>query len=607
MGFRKFMVRLLNLGYLAGAGFAIYSMVTRPLIDVSASVKFPTSLISSVLTKQENGSGEGGNTDDHNDPAGGHDDQGGEGDKTKAYKRAGTPDITSMLTPEIINSAFEDINLDISFKVPPLLEYMQLDDAEKPLIFNTAIQGALNDAIDTVTPMLTTGFKVIVENVAKTMAQEALGGALNEMLTSSFEGVEGLSTEQVTEVVDTLWEALSEEDATVDTVVDALADSANDIIAAMAETNPDLEGVVLDEEMMDDIKDTLGDMLSEVGLADEDGNIQDIDSALAMLLQMFMGGDEGGETQGGGEGGQQEENRLPTPTGLEFDEGSMTFFWDPVDGAFNYTISINGTEDTTSEPSYHTELADGSYTITVVANPEEGAKVLSSNPATLDLKLVDGEVFKSMILRDDPITPAPEGEEGGTGTEGGEQSSEDQLNQMVSDFIKSFLKKADLDKLNVNLDEMIGMANVTTYAMIAIVALVAFPWALFVLITFFRTLRPKKCWTKTWVVFFFAFLQIIFGAAITLGIQYGLPLAMPMVKDALGSIPEAATYVDVLDGLTLSIQTICYIPSLVYLAMIPYTIFYLCFSVGVKRQFKREKREAREAKRAAKLAAKNAQ
>lgn len=107
------------------------------------------------------------------------------------------------------------------------------------------------------------------------------------------------------------------------------------------------------------------------------------------------------------------------------------------------------------------------------------------------------------------------------------------------------------------------------------------PWAILALVSLIRTLR-KKCWVKTWYVFTFASIQLILGVLLTIATTNFLPKIASVLP--LGDLNQ------VLSSLTLSVKTSSFIPSILYLAMIPFGIVYAIFAHKVKKQYKAEKR-----------------
>ena len=156
--------------------------------------------------------------------------------------------------------------------------------------------------------------------------------------------------------------------------------------------------------------------------------------------------------------------------------------------------------------------------------------------------------------------------------------SKEELNAALKEFAYKYIP---LDKI-ASVNDAAG--KYVPIALLALVALVAFPWALLALVTLIRTLRRDKVWTKPWIVIVFAFPQLIFGLVLTYGLQYGLPIAGKYVE----------IIQQILDtGVSANLKTLCLIPSFVYLGVIIYSFVYIFFAHNAKVQYKLERRARR--------------
>lgn len=229
---------------------------------------------------------------------------------------------------------------------------------------------------------------------------------------------------------------------------------------------------------------------------------------------------------------------------------------------------------------------------------DELQKALEDNHLLVDGKIVDMDQaiddFLADIL-DDLLGGKEEGadESGETPVPGhlrrailaaeSDEEKESKLKQKIRDLLNE-----KIEDLNINeyIDEFWFVPLILT-------GLLVFPWALFILISVIRTIRKRKYWTKPWVVFFFAALQVVFGIALYI-----------VTTKFIGNIVDLISLPDdspaaLLKSATLSIQTSSFIPSILYLAMIPLTIAYMILAHKVKKQYKIEKKERKAAKRAA--------
>ena len=151
------------------------------------------------------------------------------------------------------------------------------------------------------------------------------------------------------------------------------------------------------------------------------------------------------------------------------------------------------------------------------------------------------------------------------------------------------------EKLIEVLNNKLGIINEVfdkygLYVFIFLLVLMA-PWALFALLTLIRTFRIRKCWTKTWIVFFFAALQLILGVGLFLLTSKFIPLFTKFIREGLiKTIVSSSSF---------TITTSSFIPSIVYLMFIPLTIIYVILAHKIKKDYKEYKREKKAAKKAA--------
>lgn len=176
----------------------------------------------------------------------------------------------------------------------------------------------------------------------------------------------------------------------------------------------------------------------------------------------------------------------------------------------------------------------------------------------LDELIKDGG-SKSMVHRGDPN---PEDVE----------EAESELTQKVRKLIDQYLEEIDI------------ASYVTEYGLYLFIAtmLLILPWALLALISLIKIIARKKCWVKVWFVFVFAFEQLLTGVVLTIATTRFLPQIANVIP--LGDLQE------VLSSLSLSIKTSSYIPSIIYLVLIPITIVYTVFAHKVKKDYKKAKK-----------------
>ena len=159
-----------------------------------------------------------------------------------------------------------------------------------------------------------------------------------------------------------------------------------------------------------------------------------------------------------------------------------------------------------------------------------------------------------------------------------QKSTQEELEAAIKEYLYKLLPLDTIYGFTETADQY------STYVVLGLIGLMVFPWALFALVTLIRTLRREKCWTKPWIVFVFAFLQVIFGIVLTYGTKYAMPLISKYIPQ-VGTILEDT-------GLALMIKTGCLIPSFIYCGMIPFTIVYIIFAHRLKVDYKLKKRNA---------------
>lgn len=480
---KKLLVRIFNLVYLAGAALAVVGLAARPLVNVELSIEVPGQFITEIVQKEVNG--------DEN-----------EHQEERVYLPHITRDevntdqfdLKEMLSKLDMSNAFKGLAIEAKVKLPSLFDFLKLDAAHQSSVFADALSESIENIKDSLSDVLTEGLEKLVPEVAKaaasTVISQSISNEIKEALgkesvddpavKEQFEKVE----EKVNELVDEVWNKLTEEEATVDTVFEVVEDKVNEVFDVLKESDPEQFGdIEISETQLEEIKDSMTDMLQQVGLADEDGNIQDIDAALAMMLQMFTGGSTEDD---------------------EEDEGTET---------------------------------------------------------------------KAYVVR--------------------AEEADSETKQQIKEFIDKLLADLPMDKIaSFNLDEMVGVENLTLYSYIGLVGLAALPWLLFALITIIRTIRKNKCWTKPWVVFVFAFLELILGIVLFAGLKYGVSAILGAVG---GSIPTEYAGLLTAGGVTLSVKFSCLIASLVYVVMIPLTIVYMIIARGVKKDYKEQKKNKKAA------------
>lgn len=474
MKLRKLIIRVFNLVFLAGSLVSIVMFATKPIFQLGVSVPLPTGLIYNAI------SGDEGTSE--------------EPDKI-IYKAGGEEtssidDIKNKITKPLLDEYLGDVTLDISLELPASLA-MNFKDST---VINTVLKDSINTTIDKNLDPIINGFTGLVKAVAQDVAKDVIKDQIREQISNLSPDSDaqeiidqyGLN-DDVDELVNEIFEKMDgDEPVKVDDLTDLVGEKAQEISQKLADAGVEgFEGA--DSFQTEEIKASMEDMLKGAGLVDENGNVKDIDQALALLLDQIPGSDS------------------------------------------------NDTKETQTEEK-------------------------------------SGDEGEQEIKEESPLKIKREG--------GTEPAPEEDLNTKVKNLIDGLIADLNIDSLDLS------FGGITGYAFLGLFILMIFPWALFALITIFRTIRKRKCWTKPWIVFSFASLQLVFGIGLLIATKYVLPTYIPTIAEAAG-----AEFAPIIEGATLSIGTSALVPSLIYLAFIPLTIIYIIVAHKVKKDFKQYKRD----------------
>lgn len=171
-----------------------------------------------------------------------------------------------------------------------------------------------------------------------------------------------------------------------------------------------------------------------------------------------------------------------------------------------------------------------------------------------------------------------------------EEKKNSKLIKSVQEMIKGLLP---MDQINSITTRTVRRA--TPLLLTGMMAFMIFPWALFGLVTLFRTFRRNKCWTKFWIVFVFGFIQPAIGVGGEVVSRFVLP---KVINVAVGRLPKSfATYGAVAKDSQISFRFGCYIAGVIYLVMIVAAIIYAIIAHRLKVTHKLVKRLDKDDKR----------
>lgn len=173
-------------------------------------------------------------------------------------------------------------------------------------------------------------------------------------------------------------------------------------------------------------------------------------------------------------------------------------------------------------------------------------------------------------------------------------AEESKLILTVQEKIKGLLPMGTINRITQK-----SVRKVTPLIFTAYFALLAFPWVLFGLITFIRLFKKEKCWTKLWVVYVFAFIELLLGVVLTVAFSKMMPKLVDTVAGRLSS--KYQTYANVIKDSTVTVKTNCFVASYVYLEMIVLGIIYAIIAHRLKVNNKMVKRIEKHDKKAARM------
>lgn len=190
---------------------------------------------------------------------------------------------------EIVGDGIE-IKLHIDITPKMLIKSLTEKDGEKYVkeeVVSPIVDGIVNDIKPVITQVINSTIKSVAKNQVKEQLSESIKDAFD---IGDDEVAEKLEEAGIGEAVEAILEVFEQEGAKVEDLVSAIETQAKDVINNLKQ----MEGVdasMLPDEITFDASftDELTDMFKEIGLADEDGTILDIEQAIGALIGQFTG------------------------------------------------------------------------------------------------------------------------------------------------------------------------------------------------------------------------------------------------------------------------------------------------------------------------------
>ena len=612
MGLRRTLVKLFNLVYIAAAGVSIYSICTKNIVSATIKVdmnsqqvaKFIGSALKEKSTIRE---------------------------KEYTYSRIDEGTIKDWLTQEKIAKAF-DKGLHLSTKVDiPFTKAFEFKN--KNIVKEVAINN-LDSLIDEALDYFTPAVRKLFKEGAEHYALETLTNEINDTIQDLFpeEISESVSTEQVQEIFDNVYSLVEGNSASLDQIAGAIngegdAFGLSDILRERAESIgnyakyeatpeeiaeqltrednektiyvleyhvvrgmfvdnikyyrydseqakyiviPDADAALINAELAKDESErqiyvfegvVVHDPYSEETeyykhYTNDRYNVESIANSMIDSLESVPGL----VTRTG--------NYIacsPTKAQVEADIQKAAEAEADPDKTYNQIYYVKVEENYVKATAWDSETQYYKEDITV--NDVNGALSL-----LLD-EMLNGKKSDSSSNQSSEPQPAESSRTQVRESES-EIKSEKEIRDVLAKYIDKYLPRAKIESFSAS----IGTKG--PLILLGVLLVFLLPWAWFALVTLIRTLSPRKIWTRTGIIFFWAIPQVILGLVLTYGLKYGLQIAgdrIPLIK----SIAEQ---------IGLNIRFSCLIPSFIYLGMIPVTIIYLMLAHPFKVQYKFERR-----------------
>lgn len=652
---RKFLVKLLNLVYLAGAVLAVWAFCTKPMISTSAGISLTSEQVADKLIQLFKES----NNEDSAE------EESAEKSSYKLVYRDGSTE--ENVTREDIMNAFPDgfsLSLTLKIEAKDALNYKNKDLLKK------SIADSLDESLNGIVNTVSTSLRNLVKTVTERFAKEELTKQIDAQIQAYFSGASGVDSGDVDKVYENVYNSLDGKTVTVEDLATTIVGTAGEdgkypegtllyilekkkeetgtgLVYVVADPQPkteeefnagefykevetvdpeDSSKTIKTYELItswdpefgakyyiqkydtttvsgDDIADKLADSLNSIpGLVEvktekvENLKKEEFDATLISnqyfyrnASDVFVNGNLYDETLHYYTITKPEVQPEEAVVRLDIDKSDygLKQYVIETEGGYIYPAEYNSEATyyelnvaplTLTEEQYNATLVSTKYMLLVDGSYVYASSFNSEAEYYAEVKIVNDvntaltKLLESMIGESSSETKAIYRTEG-------ESSDEDKLTAAIKNYIQSLLPMDQVYAMVEKADQY------SAYIGIGIIALFAFPWALFGLVTIIRTLRRRKIWTKPWIVFFFAFIQVIFGIVLTYGLQYAMPLIAKYVPK----------FAEILEStqLTVGLKTGCLIPSFVYVAFIPLTIVYAIIAHPLKYEYKMWKRYGR--------------
>ena len=546
MGFRKTLLKFMNLVYIAGAGVAIYGMCTKPIVSVDIGIELTSKQVGTYVAQAF-----------------------GVANKTskeytvrltyRAESESDKETFKDWLTEEKIANAFPkglSIHKPIEVPLAKAFEFKNQNILKETVVEN--LDAFINEAVDKVAPGVHNLFKEAAEDKAK----DVLHDEINQMITDFFgdDASQQVTEEEVQEIFDNIYALVEDNSASADQITGA--------ILGQDENEAGLYKILAERAAQNDNKQIAN--VSEERFNDEKGN----DPATLFVKE----GDEFVPISGDydPEATYYEEYN-PDKVNAENISDAIIDSLEAFDGMVEHTGTYKLCDPQPTQSQVEADLlkaeADRKYFIKDGDNYVRPTEWNDSVEYYKEEVLINDVDTALAYLLDQILNGEKSDKVAHRVSRAEAEKSEADVRKVLNDYIRKFIPVSAIDGVSAKI------GNKVAYILLGVVAFFILPWAWFGLLTLVRTLRRRKCWTRAWMVFVLAFPQLILGIILRYGTT-GILSAVGNKVEILKTISQIVVPV---------IRFNCLWASFVYLAMIPFGLIYLVVASPFKHQWRFEK------------------
>ena len=589
---RKFLVRLMNLIYIAAAGVSLYALCTTPMFKATVTLKFSQSQIGKLLGRAFKY--QSGETEE-------------EGEEESRVQYKSSSGMNKYIDPENIENYFPN-GYTVTFPVEVSAKYAF--DIKNPDLLDDLIQGNLHIIADKLVDSLIDPLNLLFKDIVRGYAYDTLSAEINKQIAEKYPGAAPASQEEIDAVFEDVYGLLEEDgEVTVDELAEAIlhgGDHSDGVLALINSRGgkfvawspqPQPEEVEADRTAAEGEEKYYVEHLTYVH------NTNEYSSSVAYFNKVDDTTYELYEPQ-------------PTEEEVEADrtaaEGEEKYYVAKKSYTHNTDAYDAGTEYFERQPYSSDEINDEKISEQIV-NSLEGVDGLVSlkgtpcdpQPSKLDVeadiakenqkeriyyildsnneyvlpteyqavtyytveKIVNDIDTAMSSLIDSFLNGNSSSSNGGRAVVREEEPKESTSSSSSKETLEAAFKEYLYNKIPQNITEKTGTVGKNApYILLAIIALFALPWAWFILVTLLRTFRKTKCYTRVGIIVWGALIQVALGFLLT----YGGKRGWGFVASRVDALKEYA------NAINMNLTTGCLIPSIMWVIFavtaIPYMI-----------------------------------